>query len=49
MPKQSGHFYKIKGMADAWSFSDNDVSKENPPKLIAKKGKLRLRKEATNG
>lgn len=27
-------------MADAWSFSDNDVSKENPPKLIAKKGKI---------
>ena len=30
----------IKDMVDAWSFSDNDVSRDEPPRLIAKKGRI---------
>jgi hypothetical protein len=40
VPKHRGHFDKIKGMADAWSFSDNDVSRGESPKLIAKNGDI---------
>ena len=40
LPQNEQNFDKIKGMADAWSFSDNDVSRGESPKLIAKNGDI---------
>ena len=40
MKQNEENFDKIKDMVDAWSFSDNDVSRDEPPRLIAKKGRI---------
>ena len=44
MTKNEENFDEIKEMVDAWSFSDNNVPKGEPPRLIDKKGDFSYKK-----
>lgn len=40
MTENEKNFDEIKEMVDGWSFSNNDVGRNEPPKLVAKSGKF---------